>query len=345
MPPAAPLFSGAAYDVEEPHRADGRQRLRGRQDDRRARADARRASERARRPSSCRPVRPASRSPAGAPRSTASSPTSPAARRNNWCSKASAASTAPMACCSSRVKAGSAHPAYAPVTLALLYGCAPDALVLVHLVDPREDRRATTSRCSGYRELIRTLRRAVRERQAGAGRRRRAQHARARRRAARARDRRARARDRACRATTWCASARTRSTPRSRRRCGKTAVSARCAERRPRRRGGCARAAAAFARRAARASTTAHRQRRLHAWTQPDRLRLASTEEPDSLNLLFANSDASDQVANLLYAPVFRYDDRGNYLPELATVGADASQNGGISPRRQDDRAAPAAAA
>jgi len=68
----------------------------------------------------------------------------------------------------------------------------------------------------------------------------------------------------------------------------------------------------------------------LHPWTQPDRLRLASTEEPDSLDKLFANSDASDQVANLMFAPVFRYDDRGDYLPEMAravpTLG-----NGGIS--------------
>ena len=51
----------------------------------------------------------------------------------------------------------------------------------------------------------------------------------------------------------------------------------------------------------------------LHPWTQPDNLRLASTDEPDSLNKLFANSDASDQVANLISAPIFRYDDKGEY--------------------------------
>jgi peptide/nickel transport system substrate-binding protein len=68
----------------------------------------------------------------------------------------------------------------------------------------------------------------------------------------------------------------------------------------------------------------------LHSWTQPDRLRLASTEEPDSLNKLFANSDASDQVANLISAPVFRYDDKGNYVPEMATT-VPTLQNGGIS--------------
>jgi peptide/nickel transport system substrate-binding protein len=68
----------------------------------------------------------------------------------------------------------------------------------------------------------------------------------------------------------------------------------------------------------------------LHPWTQPDRLRLASTEEPDSLNKLFANSDASDQVANLISAPIFRYDDRGEYVPEMATV-VPTLANGGIS--------------
>jgi len=68
----------------------------------------------------------------------------------------------------------------------------------------------------------------------------------------------------------------------------------------------------------------------LHAWTQPDRLRLASTEEPDSLNKLFANSDASDQVANLISAPIFRYDDKGEYVPEMALT-VPTLANGGIS--------------
>jgi peptide/nickel transport system substrate-binding protein len=68
----------------------------------------------------------------------------------------------------------------------------------------------------------------------------------------------------------------------------------------------------------------------LHTWTQPGRLRLASTEEPDSLNKLFANSDASDQVANLISAPVFRYDDAGNYVPEMALT-VPTLQNGGVS--------------
>ena len=47
------------------------------------------------------------------------------------------------------------HPAYAPVTLALLYGSAPDALVLVHLVKRKEIEGYGIPLLS-YRDLIRT---------------------------------------------------------------------------------------------------------------------------------------------------------------------------------------------
>ena len=67
-----------------------------------------------------------------------------------------------------------------------------------------------------------------------------------------------------------------------------------------------------------------------HPWTLSGHLRLASTEEPDSLNKLFANSDAADQVASLLFAPILRYDDRGEYLPELVRE-VPTLQNGGIA--------------
>ena len=50
---------------------------------------------------------------------------------------------------------GIAHPGYAPVTLALLYGCAPDALVLVHLVT-RTEIDGYDIPLPGYRALIRT---------------------------------------------------------------------------------------------------------------------------------------------------------------------------------------------
>jgi uncharacterized NAD-dependent epimerase/dehydratase family protein len=45
------------------------------------------------------------------------------------------------------------HPAYAPVTLALLYGCAPDALILVHATSRVEIDRYRTPILS-YRDLI-----------------------------------------------------------------------------------------------------------------------------------------------------------------------------------------------
>ena len=65
----------------------------------------------------------------------------------------------------------------------------------------------------------------------------------------------------------------------------------------------------------------------------------ASTEEPDSLNKLFANSDASDQVANLISAPIFRYDDTRRVRARDGADGADARERRD-QPRRQDDRAA-----
>jgi uncharacterized NAD-dependent epimerase/dehydratase family protein len=50
---------------------------------------------------------------------------------------------------------GIAHPGYAPVTLALVYGCAPDAMVLVHLVT-RTKIDGYDIPLPGYRALIRT---------------------------------------------------------------------------------------------------------------------------------------------------------------------------------------------
>jgi uncharacterized NAD-dependent epimerase/dehydratase family protein len=50
---------------------------------------------------------------------------------------------------------GIAHPGYAPVTLALVYGCAPDAMVLVHLAT-RTKIDGYDIPLPGYRALIRT---------------------------------------------------------------------------------------------------------------------------------------------------------------------------------------------
>ncbi|MGH7708363.1 MAG: ABC transporter substrate-binding protein, partial [Vulcanimicrobiaceae bacterium] len=67
-----------------------------------------------------------------------------------------------------------------------------------------------------------------------------------------------------------------------------------------------------------------------HAWTIPGVLRIGQPDEPDSLNPLFGNSAATDDAAALLFAPVLRYDDRGEFMPELATV-VPSKRNGGIS--------------
>ena len=67
-----------------------------------------------------------------------------------------------------------------------------------------------------------------------------------------------------------------------------------------------------------------------HPWTKPGVLRLGSSDEPDSLNPLFANSDATDQISAMIFAPIFRYDERGEFVPELATE-VPTYANGGIS--------------
>ena len=67
-----------------------------------------------------------------------------------------------------------------------------------------------------------------------------------------------------------------------------------------------------------------------HAWTIPHVLRIGSTDEPDNLNPMFAHTDATDQVDALIFAPVFRYDQHGDFVPELATE-IPSYANGGIS--------------
>ena len=67
-----------------------------------------------------------------------------------------------------------------------------------------------------------------------------------------------------------------------------------------------------------------------HPWTKPGVLRIGSSDEPDSLDPLFSNSDAADQISSLIFAPLFRYDEHGEFVPELATV-VPTYANGGIS--------------
>ncbi|MDE2482226.1 MAG: peptide ABC transporter substrate-binding protein [bacterium] len=67
-----------------------------------------------------------------------------------------------------------------------------------------------------------------------------------------------------------------------------------------------------------------------NSWTIPGTLRMGEQEEPDSLNLMFGNNAATDEVDGLIYASLMRYDDEGNYIPDLATV-VPSKANGGIS--------------
>jgi peptide/nickel transport system substrate-binding protein len=74
--------------------------------------------------------------------------------------------------------------------------------------------------------------------------------------------------------------------------------------------------------------TSPHHER--NAWTIPGVLRLGEDEEPDSLNLMYAHTAASDTVSGLLYSFILRFDALGNYVPDLATQ-VPTLANGGIS--------------
>ena len=62
----------------------------------------------------------------------------------------------------------------------------------------------------------------------------------------------------------------------------------------------------------------------------PGVLRMGEPEEPDSLNLMFAHSSATDQIDGLLFTSLFRYDASGDMIPDLALT-VPTVQNGGIS--------------
>ncbi|HTZ55507.1 MAG TPA: peptide ABC transporter substrate-binding protein [Candidatus Acidoferrum sp.] len=62
----------------------------------------------------------------------------------------------------------------------------------------------------------------------------------------------------------------------------------------------------------------------------PGVLRLGEQNEPDSLNLMFAHSSATDEIDALLFTHLFRYDASGNMIPDLALT-VPTTKNGGIS--------------
>lgn len=67
-----------------------------------------------------------------------------------------------------------------------------------------------------------------------------------------------------------------------------------------------------------------------NSWTVPGVIRLGENEEPDSLNLMFGHTEATDDICGLLFSFLLRYDARGNYIPDLATE-VPTTNNGGIS--------------
>lgn len=67
-----------------------------------------------------------------------------------------------------------------------------------------------------------------------------------------------------------------------------------------------------------------------NSWTIPGVLRIGAKEEPDSLNLMFGHTLATDQIDCLLFSFILRTDANGNLFPDLATV-VPTLQNGGIS--------------
>ena len=67
-----------------------------------------------------------------------------------------------------------------------------------------------------------------------------------------------------------------------------------------------------------------------NSWTIPGVLRIGEDEEPDSLNLMYAHTWATDSIAGLLSSFLLRYDAHGNYVPDLATE-VPTLRNGGIS--------------
>ena len=95
------------------------------------------------------------------------------------------------------------------------------------------------------------------------------------------------------------------------------------------------RAAAALAVLALACGCAGHATQRSHgaanAWTVPGVVRLGENEEPDNLNLMFAHTAATDEISGLLFSFVLRYDERGNYVPDLATQ-VPTTDNGSISP-------------
>ncbi|MDP9017012.1 MAG: peptide ABC transporter substrate-binding protein, partial [Candidatus Eremiobacteraeota bacterium] len=65
-------------------------------------------------------------------------------------------------------------------------------------------------------------------------------------------------------------------------------------------------------------------------WTIPGTLRVGINQEPDNLNPMFAHTAETDEEDQLIFAPLMRYDEKGDFFPELATE-VPTYKNHGIS--------------
>jgi peptide/nickel transport system substrate-binding protein len=78
-----------------------------------------------------------------------------------------------------------------------------------------------------------------------------------------------------------------------------------------------------------RAAGTPNEPSARHPWTQSGHIRYGSPYEPDTLDPLFANTQAANDVAYIIYEPCFRYDSNGNLIPAAVTE-VPSLENGGI---------------
>lgn len=69
---------------------------------------------------------------------------------------------------------------------------------------------------------------------------------------------------------------------------------------------------------------------RINAWTKPGILRIVDLQEPDNLNPLLGNSQIDSDLANFWGGMLLNWNDRNEFVPELAT-DVPTRENGGIS--------------
>ncbi len=67
-----------------------------------------------------------------------------------------------------------------------------------------------------------------------------------------------------------------------------------------------------------------------NSWTIPGVLRIAQREDPDNLNLLLGTETVDIDISAFWGAYLFRWSDRNELVPELATIEP-THHNGGIS--------------